>query len=174
MEAKKNIGVVLVALGFVLLFTGHKLLELGWIGFWPLFILSPGLLFFLDYFNESRRQKNPAEKKELLIPGGFFTGTGLFLLAFSLEYLPWSYLGGLWPVFLLLLGLSFCLAFFADRQDQGLLIPGGFLSLTGVIAVAIYLIRSRYGLLFLCTFLAVAIGAGFYCLWRKNQEAGEE
>ena len=141
MRSKKNTGVILAALGIVLLLARHKLVKLGWIGFWPLFILGLGLLFLLEYFNGWLIHKDPTEKKELLVPGVFCTGTGIFLFLFSLEYLSWTYLVGLWPVFLLFLGLGFYASFFADRQDQGLLIPGGFLTFAGGSGLTVYLIK---------------------------------
>lgn len=175
MRSKQNTGVILAMLGFVLLLASHKLVKLGWVGFWPLFILGLGLLFLLEYFSGWRIHKNPGEKKELLVPGVFCTGTGIFLFLFSLEYLSWTYLGGLWPVFLLLLGLGFYVSFFADRQDQGLLIPGGLLTLTGGSGLAVHLIKDhllgkfRYGLLILGILLAIAFGVGLN--WRrKNQK----
>ncbi|HEY8343863.1 MAG TPA: hypothetical protein VIL66_01580 [Bacillota bacterium] len=178
MRSKKNTGVILAALGFVLLLARHKLVKLGWIGFWPLFILGPGLLFLLEYFSGWLIHKDPTEKKELLVPGVFCTGTGIFLFLFSLEYLPWTYLSGLWPVFLLFLGFGFYVSFCVDRQDQGLLIPGGVLTFVGGSGLAVFIIKERlfvqfrYGPLVLGILLAIVFGGGLN--WRRKRRKANQ
>src|SRR5690554_558741 len=146
-KQKKNLGLVLLTFGLVLLFERDKLMNIGWIGFWPFFLLGLGLLFFFQYFLGVRQKHDFAFQRELLIPGTLFTGSGLFLFAFSLEYLDWQNLSGLWPVFLIFLGLGFCLVYLVDRTDRGLLIPGGFFVLIGLVGLEIFYLKKGFVLI---------------------------
>jgi|SRR5690554_600715 len=156
-KQKKNLGLVLFTFGLVLLIERDKLMKIGWIGFWPFFLLGPGLLFFFQYFLGISQKHSLAFQRELLIPGTLFTGSGLFLFAFSLEYLDWQDLSGLWPIFLNFLGLGFCLAYLVDRTDHGLLIPGGGFVLIGLVGLEFFYLKKRFILILILGILVLIL-----------------
>lgn len=153
MKREKSIGLVLTLVGLVILLQNRRLLRLGWVGLWPFFLLTPGLLYLKEYAADKR--------KELLIPGTFFTGAGIFLFLFSLEYLPWSALTYLWPTFLLLMGLAFFLVYLVEVSDGGYLIPAGFFSLAGLtfFTVKLSLLAVAAGVIFLVLLGSVVLPA---------------
>jgi hypothetical protein len=103
------IGLIIVAVGIVLL-----LGKLGFFGFmlswlWPLLLLIPGLLFHWAYFSRMA----PAA---VLIPGGIMTTYSILFLICNT--FGWGLMAYLWPVFPLgvAIGLYECYLFSQDKQ----------------------------------------------------------
>lgn len=66
-------------------------------------------------------------KKPNIVWGGLFIAIGLLLFAnvfFDLSFLSMRFM---WPLFILIPGLFFEAAYFTNRKDPGLLVPGGIL-----------------------------------------------
>ena len=66
----------------------------------------------------------------------------------------------LWPIFLLVLGLSFEVAYFANRKSPGMLVPGGILTTLGLLFLFEEITRWRFSAYTWPIYtLAVAIGS---------------
>lgn len=86
---------------------------------WPLLLVALGLALVAQHAGE------PAGGRGLLILGLPLLLTGVFLLAFTLEVggLGWPDMRGYWPVFPLILGLTFLLVYVSgDMVEQPLLV----------------------------------------------------
>jgi hypothetical protein len=84
-----------------------------WDRVWPLFPLAAGVAFWVGYFVSGARDGGLA-----------FVGTaalliGLFFFGFTLGYWDWEEMAQLWPVFVLIGGVSFLALFIAERRGAG-------------------------------------------------------
>lgn len=122
------LGFAVMIVGLVLLLNNLKLVDLSWERIWPVFPLILGVSFFVK-FVQSR-------DKGILIPATLFTGVSIFFFMFTTGALRWEDMGQWWPVFPLVLGFGFLLAFLADIRDTGLLIPAAIFLVIGGIFLA--------------------------------------
>lgn len=96
-------GTFLFLLGLLFYLREHTLIHTPWWHLWPLIILSLGVAFVMLYIFD------PARK------GALFPGLFLIVLAFVFLFFPWSWyeilywIGKLWPVILIFLGLHLIL-----------------------------------------------------------------
>ncbi|OOM74527.1 hypothetical protein CLPUN_38750 [Clostridium puniceum] len=65
--------------------------------------------------------------------GFFLIMTGVLLFISKLFHIQLFSMGRLWPIFILILGLCFELAYFSTRRAPGLLVPGGILTIIGLL-----------------------------------------
>ena len=107
-------GLGLIGLGLAVLVASL----LGWARLWPLFPILAGLGLFAGYAISGARDGGLA-----------FLGTaailsGLFLFGFTLGAWTWEEMATLWPVFLLIVGIAFLVAFLAERRSRDLGVLG--------------------------------------------------
>ena len=122
--------------GLLLIIAGGYLLALNFgmqvpdIGsLWPVFPTMLGIFLLFEALTDNR---------DAIFPATLFILTGIFCFMFTLGYLPWQDMSTLWPVLLLIMGLSFLLLFFV-RWEWGLLVPTAIFSGTGLIFLGINL-----------------------------------
>lgn len=106
-------GLSLIGLGVAILVAN----TIGWDKIWPLLPLLGGLALFGAYFSTGMKDGG------LVFAGTAGVLVGLFFFGFTLYYLEWGDMSKLWPVFPLIGGVAFFLAFLAERRtrDFGLL-----------------------------------------------------
>jgi hypothetical protein len=112
------VGSLFIIFGIVL---GISLLTNLKFEFWPFFILIPGLIFELSFFN-SKKKADPG----LLVPGGILTVIGL--LFFYQTLTDWKYNEHLWPVFMLAVAVGLFQLYIFGSREKGLLVPVGILT----------------------------------------------
>ncbi len=83
---------------------------------WPTYPLLGGMALIAHYFGNGRREAG------VLIPGTAGLLLGAFFFFFTLGLVEWGALGWLWPIFPLIGGFAFLVAWYAGRQ-HALLIP---------------------------------------------------
>ena len=110
-------GIALIALGTLFLLSNFT--ELRARELWPLFVLSPGLYFFLVFLMDRTNYG-------VLMPATVLTVTGL--LFFYCAFEGWYLMRMLWPLFIIGPGLGFLLMYILGKKEKGLLIPGAILS----------------------------------------------
>ena len=112
---KKNIivGSLFIIFGIIL---GINLLTDLDFEFWPLFILIPGIVFEVSYFN-SRGKASPG----LLVPGGILIVIGILFFIETLT--KWEYTAYTWPVYMLAVAVGLFQLYVFGKKDKGLLIP---------------------------------------------------
>src|SRR3989339_2026147 len=106
-------GIILIILG--VLFSLPKFgLVIG--NLWPLFFLAPGLAGLIFYSTSTNKVKNA---------GLLFLNVIITLISFFLLYLNltnWEPITVLWPIFPIILGLSFYTFYFGSgRRERGVL-----------------------------------------------------
>jgi len=118
-------GTILIILGILFLLPR---LGVDFGNLWPTFILAPGLAFII-FFVVSKNKKKTAG---ILIPGIILTFLSIFF--YYQAYSFWANANLLWPVYPLIVGLSFYAFYFASsRKDHGALIPANILTGVGVL-----------------------------------------
>ncbi|MBN1934664.1 MAG: hypothetical protein JW934_08355 [Anaerolineae bacterium] len=126
-------GLVLIGVGawFLLQSLGFAVPNMG--ALWPIFPTLVGAGFFIGWlFNTHKR-----DAAGLAIPGTINLLVGLFFFGFTLGVFSWGDMAYLWPVFPLIVGLSFFVAWvFSLFREWELLIPAGIVGAVGVIGLA--------------------------------------
>ncbi|MFQ5707353.1 MAG: LiaI-LiaF-like domain-containing protein [bacterium] len=122
-------GLVLVAVGVLLLLRQLHVLYFGWREFFPILLLVLGGMMFVQALNkEDKGSVFPATI--LLVLGLFFTLRQYGL--FSIDYY-FYYFDDYWPIFLIAVGSGFVVLYLFRPKDWGVLIPGGILLFFGVL-----------------------------------------
>ncbi len=115
------IGVLLLGLGSIALLNNIGIINFDFAiwKFWPLFLLIPGLVFELQYFNNDA-------PVGLLVPGGILTTYGVLFMYCS--FFGYGSLAYLWPIFLGGVGVGlFQLYYFGDRAKPLFYVSASFL-----------------------------------------------
>lgn len=108
---KRVYGLLLIALGIVVLLNRTLLIAVGWRMLWPLFLVIPGLIFEYAYF---KTRQNPG----LLVPGGVLLTLGsIFMLSGLLGY---GILAKLWPLFIMAPAVGLFQLYWFDEKDRAL------------------------------------------------------
>ncbi len=106
------------------------------------------------------------------ILGGLFVTSGLLLLLnniFNFDFFSSKYL---WPLLIVLIGLLFEWGYFHKKRDPGLLVPGGILTITGLLFLFENFTAWRFsGYTWPVYPLAVAIGL-FQLYWFSERKRG--
>ncbi len=110
-------GIFLILLGLVFLLPNFTQLTLG--DLWPLFVLGPGIYFFILFLQD---RKNYG----VLMPGTILMVIGLLFSYCTIA--GWDAMNTLWPLFIIAPGLGFFLMFSFGKKERGLLIPAWILT----------------------------------------------
>lgn len=129
MKSNRNLGVILIFIGVVILLINLGILGITWENFWPLILLGVGLLLELSYFAGGRRDPG------LLVPGGIILTISLIFLV--CVYLGWHWMERLWPLFILGPAVGLFQLYIFGKREPGLLIPVGILSVIGLTFLSI-------------------------------------
>lgn len=119
-------GLILIVIGAVLLVNKLTPYSIGWDEIYPLILMILGLVIFRTVLSHRHNK------------GGVFLGSLLFLLGgyfFLKNYdiIPYHYVREVWPIILMILGLSFLSVFIFYPKDWGPVIPGGILLFIGTV-----------------------------------------
>ncbi len=127
--------------------------------FWPLFLLVPGLLFELQYFNKEGHVG-------LLVPGGILTTYGtLFMYCSFFGYGALSYL---WPVFLGGVGVGlFQLYYFGERAKPLFYVSASFIGFS-LVSIFFSLLSIRGNFVFPVVLMALG---GMILFGNKNKNS---
>ena len=123
-------GVLLIVGSFLLLERlGLEVPNLG--ALWPVFPLMFGLAFLASYFGSGRTDPG------LVWPGTFGVLLGSFFFLFSFEIVEWEEMAVLWPMYPLMVGISFFATWLASRcRDSGALGTGVMTTLIGGVGLS--------------------------------------
>ncbi len=119
-------GLILIIIGAVLLVNKLTSYYVGWDEIYPIILIIIGILIF----------KAVLKKRD---KGGIFFGTLLFLLGSyfllrNYDFISYRYVREVWPIILMILGLSFLSVSMFYPKDWVSLIPGAmFLFIGGII-----------------------------------------
>jgi len=126
------LAAILILLGIILLLENFHIVDGAWL-IWPLVPLILGIGFTMLFFRT---------KKDLMLLGlgSFITLISLFF--FYLNFTRWSLLAHLWPVFIVILGLTF-LACWIHSKKRVLLYLAMLLIALGISFILIFAISAR-------------------------------
>lgn len=118
-------GVILIIIGAILLVNKLTPYTIGWDEIYPLLLIILALLIYKTVLMKRER-------------GGIFLGTlllllGCYFLVRNYDIVPYEYAREVWPIILIILGLSFLSVFILYPKDWGLVIPGGILVFIGTV-----------------------------------------
>ncbi len=127
-------GIILIAIGVILLLHQLDLIYLRWRHVFPIILLALGVFFFVSII--TRKDKGAA------FPATIFIVLGAFFFLrnfgyFSVDFYFYDF-EEYWPIFLIAFGLGFIVLYFFRMEDWGVLIPGGVLLFFGIL----FLLRS--------------------------------
>ena len=120
-------GIILIVVGISYLLSELNLVKSDMI--WPMFVLAPGLGFLSLYFTSGNKRASSG----LIIPATITTFIGLFF--FYLNFTGWGQMEFLWPIFPLIVGISFYLYFLGngrEKSERGILVPATILTAVGI------------------------------------------
>jgi hypothetical protein len=135
-------GLALIGIGvwFLLRTMGFPLPSIG--AMWPIFPVLAGLGFFVNWL----ASPNKREAHGIMIPATITGLVGLFFFAFTLGFVPWSAMGVLWPVFPLIVGIAFFVAWvFSGFREWGLLVPSAVTGAVGIVGLSFTLGGTLFG-----------------------------
>jgi len=97
---------------------------------WPLFPFMFGAAFLVTFFTGDCKDAG------LVWPGTFGVLVGSFFFLFSFGVFVWEQMNVLWPVFPLIVGLSFLATWIAGGgKETGLLVPASITIVVGVVGL---------------------------------------
>lgn len=138
MRSKDIFAVILIVIG-VLLMVNQFGLEIYIGGAWPLFLLIPGVLFWIAYLSSRAQRDNYG----LLIPGTILIVYSVYF--FILEITGGNYAAEFSFLFTFGIGLAFFAAHYMSRaQPKGLKIAGWILTVISIITLISTLSRSEW------------------------------
>lgn len=123
-------GLILIAVGAMLLLGNLNIIEFDFGYIWPLFMLIPGIVQEITYLV---RRKHPGN----LVSAAIMTTYGALFL--YLNHFGWDQMSLLWPLFITGVGLGLMQLYFAQPKHQSLY-PGLILTVfsLGYIALMYY------------------------------------
>jgi len=127
------LATVLIVIGAVFLLENFGIIEGAWF-LWPLLPLIIGIGFCILFFKTRRRDP-------VLLGMGIFTLLNSIFF-FYLNFTGWWQLVFLWPVFIVMLGLTFLACYFPSKAKV-LLYLTTFLIALGVSFILIFVISTR-------------------------------
>jgi membrane-bound ClpP family serine protease len=116
-------GIILIIFGLLLLVHKLDIFYFDWHRTYPLVFMLIGVVLFIStvlYKHQSAA-----------FWGTVFLLAGLFFFLRNYDFIEYYYIGEIWPVFFIILGLAFVVLFLFKPQDWGVLIPGGIFLFLG-------------------------------------------
>lgn len=153
-------GIILILLGLSALINRIFFIDiLSFRNLWPLFLLIPGILFEVKYF-ETR--KDPG----ILVPGGILTTLGtLFLIENISSFHLRKYI---WPLYPLSVAIGLFQLYWFGNREKGLLIPIFILTIVSVMSILNQVFNKLfYWMDYKLIFPVILIGIGLYVLFNE-------
>ncbi|MEZ4813207.1 MAG: DUF5668 domain-containing protein [Caldisericia bacterium] len=120
-------GIVLIAVGALLLVFKFANFSFDWNVIWPLIMIGVGLMLFAS----------AGKDKGVVFPATIVAGIGALFLLQNMGFLGPYNMGDLWPFFPIIVGIGFVVLYFADKKDSGVLIPASILLIVGAVFLSI-------------------------------------
>ncbi len=156
-NAKTIFGAIIIIIGILMLLNQFGInVNVG--SYWPIFILIPGLFFWVLFFNRKDRKGSYG----LLIPGTILLIYGVyFFFNIWTNDKFWAETSFIFP---LGVGLSFFIAYyFSEKRVKGLLIPAWILTGAAVITLLSTSLTNIWGPIVIILF-------GAYLLYKQGTE----
>ena len=118
-------GITLIFLGMFFLLEQMDIIpEIG--NLWPIFMILFGFALLAGYFFKR-------DNSGILFVGSLVSLNGFFFMFWNLDYIGRYDMGELWPIFILIPGVSFILMALVSKEEKKALIPGVILIVISII-----------------------------------------
>jgi hypothetical protein len=125
-------GLVLIGLGAWFLIRALGVNLPGIEALWPIFPTIVGLSIFVGWLVSSNKRGNHG----MMIPAVINFLVGVFFFGFTFGIFRWPDMAILWPVFPLIVGVSFFVAWlFSGLRDWGMLVPASITGGVGIVGL---------------------------------------
>ncbi|MBB6632030.1 LiaI-LiaF-like domain-containing protein [Clostridium algidicarnis] len=153
-------GIILILLGLSALINRIFFIDiLSFRNLWPLFLLVPGILFEVKYF-ETR--KDPG----MLVPGGILTTLGTLFLIENIS--SFHFKKYIWPLYPLSVAIGLFQLYWFGNREKGLLIPIFILTIVSVMSILNQVFNKFfYWMDYKLLFPVILIGIGLYVLFNE-------
>ncbi len=151
------LGVLLLVIGSVMLLNNMEIFEFNMELIWPLFMIIPGVVFHMSYFN-GRHANNP----NVLVPGAILTIYGVYFLFSILTH--WQFSDVLWPIFPFGVGVGFYELYHFGTKNRGHFITAMILMSMSLL----FLVTGIFKLNFNYLFPIVLIVAGLIIVYQSS------
>ncbi len=118
------IGVIFIFIGVFMLLDKFAVLRFSWYEIYPLAMLLFAALLWT---------KSMSGKHDSVFWASFFSVLGIFFFLRNYDMVDYLWFADVWPVLLVALGAGFISLFAFRSSEWGLLIPGSFLTLVGIL-----------------------------------------
>lgn len=152
-----SIGIIIVAIGVILLLGKLGVFGFFWNVFWPVFVLIPGLLLHALYFSRVL----PAG---VLIPGGILVTQSI--LFFLCTIFSWNLMAYLWPGFIFAVAVGLYEYYLFEKYSpRGVLVAAIVLAVVSAVCFSMTILFS-VGIYFIAFLL---IAGGIYMIFNKRR-----
>ncbi|MCK4776730.1 MAG: hypothetical protein KAS39_00030, partial [Actinomycetia bacterium] len=160
------LGFVLITLGVLFLFHNLYPISLNLKKLWPVFMILPGLGFFLFFSRKS------SSSKGVVMPGTVMTLLGIFFMYINYSSEGWVLLKKTWPVFILIPGLGLLvLSIVSDGKDKSTIIPATILISISLVFFKFFLFTSNilFAVILIATGIVIVSVAIFINVIKKDE-----
>ena len=135
MKSNHVFAFILIVIGMIFLLDSLEIIA-GISKMWPIFVFLLGLGFLMLFYPEKNKKRNALQ---------LGIATGLILLSilfFYLNFTAWVKLAKLWPIFLIIVGLSIGICYFTLKRVI-FLYTGLILIMLGIVFYLVFAISTR-------------------------------
>ena len=135
MKSNHVFAFILIVIGMIFLLDSLEIIA-GISKMWPIFVFLLGLGFLMLFYPEKNKKRNALQ---------LGIATGLILLSilfFYLNFTAWVKLAKLWPIFLIIVGLSIGICYFTLKRVS-FLYTGLILIMLGIVFYLVFAISTR-------------------------------
>jgi hypothetical protein len=152
-----SIGLIIVAVGVVLLLGKLGVFGFFWDVFWPVFVLAPGLLLHALYFSR-------VLPSGVLIPGGILVTNSIIF--FLCTIFSWNLMAYLWPGFIFAVAVGLYEFYLFDKYSpRGTLVAAVILAVVSGVCFSMTILFT-VGIYFIA-FVLIIVGA--YMIFNKRR-----
>jgi hypothetical protein len=152
-----SIGLIIVAVGVILLLGKLGVFGFFWDVFWPVFVLAPGLLFHVLYFNR-------VLPSGVLIPGGILVTNSIIF--FLCTIFSWNLMAYLWPGFIFAVAVGLYEYYLFDKHSpRGTFVAAIILAIVSGVCFSMTILFT-VGIYFIAL---VLILVGVYMIFNKRR-----
>jgi hypothetical protein len=152
---------VLITLGIIFLLNNFRIIDFNWESFWAYIIIAIGVIFWVGFLADRK-------KDGFIMPGTILLIIGLIFVYCS--KFGWEAMDHLWPFFILAPAIGLYAMYFLGNHDRSLFIPAGILTVIGLV----FLFQSYPWIKLIWPIVVILIGILLLIKKRDNKKELDE